>query len=81
MANNHHVHCSPHGAPEIAEHFHVSTEVTTLCLSMYAVGYAVGSALIALLSEHYGRQPVYLVSWPLVCLFQLPLAPALALGP
>lgn len=68
------------GAPEIAEHFHVSTEVTTLCLSMYVLGYAVGPVLLAPLSEYYGRQPVYLISWFLLCLFQLPLALAPNIG-
>ncbi|KAL4781126.1 major facilitator superfamily domain-containing protein [Aspergillus varians] len=62
------------GAPAIAAHFQVSSEVTTLCLSMYVLGYAVGPVLLAPLSEYFGRQPVYLVSWFLVCLFQLPLA-------
>ncbi|KAL4924249.1 MFS transporter [Aspergillus undulatus] len=68
------------GAPEIAEHFGVSSEVTTLCLSMYVLGYAVGPVLLAPLSEYFGRQPVYLVSWFLVCLFQLPLALAPNIG-
>ncbi|KAL4984498.1 major facilitator superfamily domain-containing protein [Aspergillus falconensis] len=68
------------GASEIADHFQVSTEVTTLCLSMYVLGYAVGPVLLAPLSEYFGRQPVYLVSWFLVCLFQLPLALAPNIG-
>ncbi|KAL4806061.1 polyamine transporter [Aspergillus unguis] len=68
------------GAPQIAERFSVSTEVTTLCLSMYVLGYAVGPVMLAPLSEYFGRQPVYLVSWFLVCLFQLPLALAPNIG-
>ncbi|KAL2830853.1 major facilitator superfamily domain-containing protein [Aspergillus cavernicola] len=62
------------GAPAIADRFDVSSEVTTLCLSMYVLGYAIGPVLLAPLSEHYGRQPVYLVSWFLMCLFQMPVA-------
>ncbi|KAL3456047.1 major facilitator superfamily domain-containing protein [Aspergillus heterothallicus] len=68
------------GATGIAAHFNVSTEVTTLCLSMYVLGFAIGPVLLAPLSEHYGRQPVYLVSWFLMCLFQLPLALAPNIG-
>ncbi|KAL4881872.1 polyamine transporter [Aspergillus karnatakaensis] len=62
------------GAPEIAERFNVSTEVTTLCLSMYVLGYAIGPVLLAPLSEYYGRQPIYIISWFIMSLFQLPLA-------
>ncbi|KAL2840900.1 polyamine transporter [Aspergillus pseudoustus] len=68
------------GATGIAERFNVSTEVTTLCLSMYVLGFAIGPVLLAPLSEYYGRQPVYLVSWFVMCLFQLPLALAPNIG-
>lgn len=47
---------------------------------MYVLGYAIGPVLLAPLSEYFGRQPVYLVSWFLVCLFQLPLALAPNIG-
>ncbi|GLA09220.1 hypothetical protein AnigIFM60653_011299 [Aspergillus niger] len=68
------------GATGIAEHFHVSTEVTTLCLSMYVLGYAIGPVLLAPLSEYFGRQPVYIVSWFIMSLFQMPLALAPNIG-
>lgn len=62
------------------ETFGVSSEVTTLCLSMYVLGYAVGPVLLAPLSEYFGRQPVYAVSWFLLFLFQLPIALAPNIG-
>ncbi|KAL3454429.1 major facilitator superfamily domain-containing protein [Aspergillus insuetus] len=68
------------GATQIAEELHVSTEVTTLCLSMYVLGFAIGPVLLAPLSEYFGRQPVYLVSWFAMALFQLPLALAPNIG-
>lgn len=68
------------GATEIASEFGVSTEVTTLCLSMYVLGYAVGPVLLAPLSEYYGRQPVYIISWFIVFIFQMPIALAPNIG-
>ncbi|KAI9039329.1 MFS transporter [Aspergillus affinis] len=68
------------GAPAIASEFGVSSEVTTLCLSLYVLGYAVGPVLLAPLSEYFGRQPVYVVSWFLLCLFQMPIALAPNIG-
>ncbi|KAF4158046.1 hypothetical protein CNMCM6936_003680 [Aspergillus lentulus] len=68
------------GATGIAEEFHVSSEVTTLCLSLYVLGFAIGPVLLAPLSEYFGRQPVYVVSWFLLFIFQLPLALAPNIG-
>jgi multidrug resistance protein len=68
------------GAVGIAEEFHVSSEVTTLCLSLYVLGFAIGPVLLAPLSEYFGRQPVYVVSWFLLFIFQLPLALAPNIG-
>jgi multidrug resistance protein len=68
------------GATGIAEEFHVSSEVTTLCLSLYLLGFAIGPVLLAPLSEYFGRQPVYVVSWFLLFIFQLPLALAPNIG-
>ncbi|GFF48771.1 uncharacterized transporter C794.04c [Aspergillus lentulus] len=68
------------GATGIAEEFHVSSEVTTLCLSLYVLGFAIGPVLLAPLSEYFGRQPVYVVSWSLLFIFQLPLALAPNIG-
>ncbi|KAI9368963.1 polyamine transporter [Aspergillus egyptiacus] len=68
------------GATGIADQFNVSSEVTTLCLSMYVLGFAIGPVLLAPLSEYFGRQPVYIVSWFTMCLFQMPLALAPNIG-
>lgn len=54
--------------------FGVSAEVATLGLSMYILGFAIGPLLLAPLSEHYGRNPVYIGSWFILFIFQLPLA-------
>ncbi|KAJ5223245.1 hypothetical protein N7468_007787 [Penicillium chermesinum] len=68
------------GATGIQHEFGVSGEVTTLCLSLYVLGYAIGPVLLAPLSEYFGRQPVYVVSWFLLFIFQLPLALAPNIG-
>jgi multidrug resistance protein len=47
---------------------------------MYVLGFAIGPVLLAPLSEYFGRQPVYLVSWFIMALFQLPLALAPNIG-
>ncbi|KAF1989720.1 polyamine transporter [Aulographum hederae CBS 113979] len=68
------------GATEIQSTFHVSAEVTTLALSLYVLGFAIGPVLLAPLSECFGRQPVYIVSWFILVMFQLPLALAPNIG-
>ncbi|KAJ5649147.1 uncharacterized protein N7484_002870 [Penicillium longicatenatum] len=68
------------GATGIQDEFGVSAEVTTLALSLYVLGYAIGPVMLAPLSEYFGRQPVYVVSWFLLFLFQLPLALAPNIG-
>ncbi|KAJ5524000.1 hypothetical protein N7494_010650 [Penicillium frequentans] len=68
------------GATGIQEEFGVSSEITTLALSLYVLGYAIGPVMLAPLSEYFGRQPVYVVSWFLLFIFQLPLALAPNIG-
>lgn len=65
---------------EIQKEFHVSAEITTLALSLYVLGLAIGPVVLAPLSEYFGRQPVYLVSWFTHFMFQLPLALAPNIG-
>lgn len=65
---------------EIQKEFHVSAEITTLALSLYVLGFAVGPVLLAPLSEYFGRQPVYVVSWFVLFIFQLPVALAPNIG-
>jgi len=68
------------GADEIAETFGVSSEVVTVGLSMYILGFAIGPLLLAPLSEYFGRSPVYVGSWFILFIFQLPLALAPNIG-
>ncbi|KAF2089142.1 MFS general substrate transporter [Saccharata proteae CBS 121410] len=68
------------GQDDVAKTFNVSSEVATLGLSMYILGFAVGPLLLAPLSEYFGRNPVYIVSWGLLVVFQIPLALAPNIG-
>ncbi|PWN88979.1 MFS general substrate transporter [Acaromyces ingoldii] len=43
--------------------FGTSAEVTTLGLSLYVLGLALGPMFLAPLSEYFGRSPVYIVSY------------------
>lgn len=64
------------GKDQLTSSFDVSPEVGTVGLSMYILGFAVGPLLLAPLSEFYGRNPVYMLSWLLLVIFQVPLAKA-----
>lgn len=59
---------------ETQKEFHSSAEITTLALSLYVLGFAIGPVLLAPLSEYFGRQPVYVVSWFTLFIFQFPVA-------
>jgi multidrug resistance protein len=48
---------------EIYEEFQVSTEIITLGISLFVLGFAIGPLLWAPLSELYGRQIVFLISY------------------
>lgn len=54
--------------------FDISSEVGTVGLSMYILGFAVGPLMLAPMSEYFGRNPVYVLSWLLLVIFQVPLA-------
>ncbi|KAL8287493.1 hypothetical protein RQP46_003351 [Phenoliferia psychrophenolica] len=62
------------GIGQIVPEFDVSAEVAILGLTLFILGFAMGPLFLAPLSEFYGRRPVYLVSWALFTIFQLPLA-------
>ncbi|KAI5448908.1 hypothetical protein NCC49_006024 [Naganishia albida] len=62
------------GVGEIEDRFSVSSEIGTLGLSLYLLGFATGPMTVAPLSEFFGRKPVYLVSWAIFTIFQIPLA-------
>ncbi|GME28937.1 putative polyamine transporter [Neofusicoccum parvum] len=68
------------GQEDLEAEFSVSAEVGTLGLSMYILGFAIGPLMLAPLSEYFGRNPVYVWSWLLLVIFQLPLALAPNIG-
>ncbi|KDQ13833.1 hypothetical protein BOTBODRAFT_188299 [Botryobasidium botryosum FD-172 SS1] len=47
----------------LIEEWHMSSEVTTLLISLFVVGYCVGPLLWGPLSEQYGRRPIFLFSF------------------
>jgi len=47
---------------------------------MYILGFAIGPMLLAPLSEYFGRNPVYIISWFVLVIFQIPLALAPNIG-
>lgn len=65
---------------DLVSTFNVSSEVGTLGLSMYILGFAIGPLMLAPLSEYFGRNPIYMISWFLLVIFQLPLALAPNIG-
>jgi multidrug resistance protein len=68
------------GSEQISSAFRVSSEIVTVGLSMYILGFALGPLVLAPLSEYYGRSPVYIGSWFFLFIFQLPLALAPNIG-
>jgi hypothetical protein len=68
------------GMPGMMEEFDVSSEsLTTLGVTAYLFGLAVGSLLMAPISEIYGRRPVYTVALLLFFFLVIPCAPATSL--
>ena len=51
------------GIEQIIEQFHVSEEVVTLGVSLFVLGFAIGPLLWAPLSELYGRQALYTITY------------------
>ncbi|RDL32570.1 putative benomyl resistance protein [Venustampulla echinocandica] len=67
--------------PGMMEEFHTTNQtVATLGVTMYLIGLAVGSLILAPLSEMYGRRPVYTASLLFYCLMVLPCALATSLS-
>lgn len=66
--------CVTGGLTLINERYHVSTEVSTLSVSLMVFGFSVGPLIWAPLSEQIGRRPVYFISLFLYTLFQIPCA-------
>lgn len=62
------------GLPTINKKYDVSTEVSTLTVSLMVIGFLVGPLLWAPLSEQIGRRPVYFMSFFLYTIFNIPVA-------
>ncbi|KAJ9118545.1 hypothetical protein QFC22_003764 [Naganishia vaughanmartiniae] len=58
----------------IVETFNVTPIVATMGLTVFLLGMAVGSVVVAPLSEMYGRRPIYLVSIVIFVVLLLPTA-------
>ncbi|KAG0649326.1 Cyclopiazonic acid biosynthesis cluster T [Hyphodiscus hymeniophilus] len=57
--------------PLLPAHFHLSTTTSTLVVSIFVLGFAVGPLIIAPLSEIYGRRPAYVASIFLFLVFSI----------
>lgn len=64
----------------VAKQFHVSHEVTILSISLFVEGLGLGPLLVGPLSEVYGRNIVYRVSYALFFIFSWPVAFAPNIG-
>lgn len=53
------------------KYFGFSTEVATLCISLFVAGYCVGPLVWGPLSEVYGRRPVFIISFLCYTCFQI----------
>lgn len=60
--------------------FHVSSPVTILGISLYVEGLGIGPLLLGPLSEFFGRNPVYWISYGLFFIFNIPVAVAPNIG-
>lgn len=74
--------CVATGLPTINSRFGVSTEVSTLTVSLFVIGFGVGSIFWSPLSEQprFGRRIVYFVSFGLYVIFNIPCAVANNIG-
>ncbi|PWY66430.1 MFS general substrate transporter [Aspergillus heteromorphus CBS 117.55] len=57
------------GVAEIEEQFHISTEVATLGVSLFVLGFAVGPLLWAPFSEMFGRQVIFCITYAALTAF------------
>ncbi|KAJ6024066.1 hypothetical protein N7540_004863 [Penicillium herquei] len=55
--------------PQLREHFGASTELTVADTSLFVLGFAIGPAVWAPLSELYGRQVIYFITLGMSTLF------------
>lgn len=62
------------GLGVVAKEYNVSNEVAVLTVSLMVMGFLMGPLVWAPLSEQFGRRPVYIVSFGLYTLFNVPVA-------
>lgn len=69
------------GLPDMMRDFHISSEpLVTLGITTYLLGLAVGSVILAPVSEIYGRRPVYMCSMLFFMLLIIPCGLATSLA-
>ncbi|GAA5976462.1 hypothetical protein JCM10908_005508 [Rhodotorula pacifica] len=62
--------------PELTTVFHKDLTVLTLSVSLYVLGFALGPLLWAPFSEQWGRRPIYIITYALFAIFNIPCAVA-----
>lgn len=55
----------------LSKHFSLSHEVGVLTISLFVLGFALGPLLWGPLSEHFGRKPIFIISFTCYTLFQV----------
>ena len=56
--------------PQVKDNFGLNTEVSTLTVSLFVLGFAIGPMSWGPLSELYGRQYIYFIAFALVTIFE-----------
>ncbi|KZO92337.1 MFS general substrate transporter [Calocera viscosa TUFC12733] len=62
--------------PQLIEDFGMSSEIATLLIAIFVVGYCVGPLLWGPLSETYGRRPIFILAFVVYTIFQIACAVA-----
>jgi multidrug resistance protein len=63
------------GIPGIMSTFNIDSKtIPVLGITTYMIGLALGSVVLAPLSEMYGRRPIYLIAMAMFCLLTIPCA-------
>ena len=65
---------------DVSRRFHVGQEVATLSISLFVIGLGVGPLFAGPISEIYGRNIVYRMSFALFFVFSFPIAFAPNIG-
>ncbi|POY72513.1 hypothetical protein BMF94_4339 [Rhodotorula taiwanensis] len=62
--------------PRLTTVFHKDLTVLTLSVSLYVLGFALGPLLWAPFSEQWGRRPIFIITYALFAIFNIPCAVA-----